>query len=200
MSLPRIYLAGPMVFVPEPAALFDQMKQICLSHGLDGVAPTDNQLGLEGSTADRNLMRAIAVADFSLMDKLDGGLFCLDPFRRGPEMDPGTAVEIGYMKALGKPMAGWTRDPRPYTQKVESYFHEAYGLSLTPTPPNPTGGTSGGQRDPDGMLVHSDGMLQNLMIEGGIESVGGAVFADPHWEKAFSDAAAYLASLFSKRL
>ncbi len=40
------------------------------------------------------------------MDTLDGGLFCLDPFRRSSEMDPRTAFEVGYMRALGKPMAG----------------------------------------------------------------------------------------------
>lgn len=193
---PRIYLAGPTVFEPDPPLLFDRMKEICARHGLQGVAPIDNQMGLEKIAPGKPLMHAIAAADFALMDQLDGGVFCLDPFRRSPEMDPGTAVEIGYMRAQGKPMAGWTRDPRPYPQKVRKYFQDLFHLSLVQTPPNPTGGTSGGWRDPDGILVHSDGMLQNLMIEGGIESAKGAVFADPDWEKAFEAAIACLAKLF----
>ena len=39
-------------------------------------------------------------------------------------MDPGSAVEIGYMYALGKPLCGYTSDGREYTQKVAAYFEK----------------------------------------------------------------------------
>ncbi|MBV9756287.1 MAG: nucleoside 2-deoxyribosyltransferase [Alphaproteobacteria bacterium] len=190
---PAVYLAGPMVFEPDPAALFAAMKAICAEHGLVGVAPLDDQAGLEGAPPGRALVTAIVRADCALMRRLDAGLFCLDGFRRGPEMDPGTAFEIGFMCALGKPLAGWTRDPRPYPERVAAFFRDTFSLDLHPTEPGPRGGTSGALRDPDGILVHSEGCLQNAMTEIGIELGGGRVFADPDWRVAFGCAAANLA-------
>jgi nucleoside 2-deoxyribosyltransferase len=191
---PRIYLAGPMVFYPDPETTFHRMKAICRRHGLIGISPLDNQIGLEGIPAGRTLLEKIVKADIELMDTLDGGLFCLDGFRRSPEMDPGTAFEIGYMRALKKPIAGWTSDPRDYPAKVRDYFRDTFGLMLVAAQPGAKGGTSGTMRDPDGMLVHSQGCLQNAMIDFGIATEGGQVFGHPDWEMAFSQAAAALAS------
>lgn len=196
MTAPRIYLAGPMVFYPDPEATFRRMKAICRRHGLTGVAPLDNQIGLEAIPPGRALLERIVAADIALMDTLDGGLFCLDPFRRSTEMDPGTAFEAGYMRALKKPLAGWTSDPRDYPAKVRDHVHATAGLPLTATTPGTTGGTSGTMRDPDGILVHSHDCLQNAMIHIGI----GAVFAHPDWEIAFDQAAAALAAMLAGRI
>lgn len=192
-AAPRVYLGGPMVFEPDPAAVFIRMKRLCTQFGLAGVAPLDNQIGLEGMPPGKPLLQRIVTADIALMQQLDAGIFCLDGFRRGPEMDPGTAFEIGYMHALGKPLAGWTRDPRPYPAKVADFFNETCGQGLTGTEPGDTGGTSGLLRDPDGVLVHSEGCVQNAMVHVGIELAGGVVCADPDWEKAFAGALASLA-------
>jgi nucleoside 2-deoxyribosyltransferase len=190
---PAIYLAGPMVFEPDPEATFAAMKAICARHGLAGVSPLDNQLGLEGIPPGRDLLRRIVAADIALMQRLDGGVFCLDPFRGAPEMDAGTAFELGYMVALGKPVAGWTRDPRDYPLKVRHYFAQPTGAALVPTAAGAKGGTSGLQRDPHGMLVHSEGCVQNAMTEIGIELTGGAVFTNTDWPVAFDLAVACLA-------
>ncbi len=190
---PRIYLAGPMVFDPDPAAIFDRMKQLCLAHGLAGVAPLDNQIGLENLVPGKDLLQRIVKADIALMHELQAAIFCLDGFRRGPEMDPGTAFEIGYMKALGKPIAGWTSDPRPYPERVADFFQTTFAQPLTETAPGKLGGTSGLLRDPDGILVHSQGCVQNAMVHVGIELAGGIVAADANWENAFSQALASLA-------
>jgi nucleoside 2-deoxyribosyltransferase len=195
MNSPAIYLAGPTVFLPDPERIFDRMKAICRRHGLVGVSPLDNQIGLEGLAPDRDLLRRIVRADLELMDRLDGGVFCLDGFRRSPEMDPGTAFEVGYMRALNKPIAGWTSDGRDYPAKVAAYFSDTFGQMLAGTAAGATGGTSGTSRDPDGILVHSAGCLQNAMIDCGIESAGGAVFADPAWDVAFDQAVRLLAGL-----
>jgi nucleoside 2-deoxyribosyltransferase len=141
----------------------------------------------------RELLRRIVSADIALMRRLDGGVFCLDGFRGAPEMDAGTAFEIGHMVAQGKPVAGWTRDPRHYSLKVQDYFARTTGAKLVPTAPGARGGTSGLLRDPDGMLVHSEGCVQNAMTEIGIELAGGAVFADTDWTVAFAAAVALLA-------
>ena len=191
---PRIYLAGPMVFYPDPETTFCRMKAICRLHGLLGVSPLDNQIGLEGKSPDRALLEQIVRADMELMDTLDGGLFCLDGFRRSPEMDPGTAFEIGYMRALKKPLAGWTSDPRDYPAKVRDHFQDTFGLKLVTAEPGAKGGTSGTMRDPDGILAHSQGCLQNAMIDIGIATAGGSVFGHADWETAFGQAAAALAA------
>ena len=193
--MPSVYLAGPMIFEPDPAAIFAAMKTICARHGLDGVSPLDNQLALEGQAPGRALVERIVAADIALMHRLDAGLFCLDGFRRGPEMDPGTAFEIGYMHALGKPLAGWTRDTDDYPARVRAFFARTFGLELVE---DLRGGVrSGVLRDPDGILVHSEDCAQNAMCEIGIARSGGAIYADADWTVAFDRAAAGLASLLS---
>ncbi len=193
---PTVYLAGPMVFYPNSESTFRALKKICREHGLEGVAPIDNQVDLQGRKAGKALIRDIVEADIALMDRLDGGLFCVDGFRRAPDMDPGTAFEIGYMSARGKPMCGWTQDGRSYPQKVENYFKRVFGAPLRPAVASPTGGTSGAKRDPDNILVHSQGCVQNGMVHIGIERGGGKVFANPDWRVAFDLAAAHLAKMF----
>lgn len=185
---PQVYLAGPMVFDPDPGVVFDRMKAICLAHGVIGVTPLDNQIGLEGIPPGKDLLERIVRADIALMDTLEAAVFCLDGFRRGTEMDAGTAFEVGYMKALGKPIAGWTRDTRLYPQRVADFFLTTFGVGLTQTVGGPVGGTSGSLRDPDSILVHSEGCLQNAMVQIGIEMAGGLVAADTDWESAFSRA------------
>ncbi len=198
MTAKSVYLAGPTVFEPDPEASFTVMKAICARHGLQGVSPLDNQIGLEGIAPGRDLLRRIVAADIALMRRLDGGVFCLDGFRGAPEMDAGTAFEIGYMVALGKPVAGWTRDPRDYPLKVKHYFENGIGAALVPTEAGAKGGTSGLLRDPQGMLVHSEGCVQNAMTEIGIELAGGSVFANPDWTAAFDAAVALLAGKFTR--
>ena len=195
---PRVYLAGPMVFDPFPTALFDRMKAICAEAGLEGVAPLDNQIGLEGLPPGRPLLERIVAADIELLNTLDAGLFCLDAFRRGTEMDPGTAFELGYMHALKKPVAGWTSDPRPYPIKVQHFFAQHFNAALSTTEPGPQGGTSGLTRDPDGILVHSETCIQNAMIHIGIELAGGAVTAHSDWTIAFSGAVRGVAAALRK--
>jgi nucleoside 2-deoxyribosyltransferase len=101
------------------------------------------------------------------------------------------------MVALGKPVAGWTRDPRHYPLKVQQFFERGMGAALVPTAAGAVGGTSGLTRDPHGMLVHSEGCVQNAMTEIGIELAGGAVFADTDWTAAFAAAIASLAGRFA---
>jgi nucleoside 2-deoxyribosyltransferase len=193
-SKPAVYLAGPAVFERDPDAIFAAMKTVCARHGVVGVSPLDNQTGLEGEAPGRALAARIVDADIRLMQQVDAGVFCLDGFRRGPEMDPGTAFEIGYMHALGKPLAGWTRDARDYPERVRAFFDGIFGLALDGAGSRGAGAQSGVLRDPDGVLVHSAGCLQNAMTQVGIERSGGGVYADPDWEAAFERAIIDLAA------
>ncbi|NHO31135.1 hypothetical protein GOB85_00900 [Acetobacter sp. LMG 1636] len=169
---PRIYLAGDLVFRPDADRLFMELKKICADAGLEGVAPLDGQIDLDGSTPGFETTLAIVSADRSLMDSCDAGLFCLDPFRRSADMDPGTAVEIGYMAAQNKLLCGYTVDGRFYPEKVRDYWRAAWGKELRP---RMTTGGSGGLEDQDGIIVHSEGMIQNGMTEGFIRLSGGTI-------------------------
>jgi nucleoside 2-deoxyribosyltransferase len=197
---PAIYLAGPMVFYPAPDATFARMKKIAAECGLTGLAPLDNQLGLESAKPGRELNAAIYAADVALMNKVDGAVFCVDPFRRGTEMDPGTAFEVGYCAAIGLPMCGWTSDGRDYPAKVRAYMADVHGAPLVELAgESKSGATSGALRDADGMLVHSAGLTQNLMIEMAIAAAGGQVHAHKQWPRAFRKACQQLAALIAAR-
>jgi hypothetical protein len=54
-------------------------------------------------------------------------------------------------------------------------------------------------RDPDGILVHSQTCLQNVMIDISIASAGGQVFAYADWETAFAQAAAHMGGMVDGR-
>lgn len=194
-----VYLAGPTVFLPDAADVFNEMKSILKRYGLEGVAPLDNQIGLEQLTPGDELAEAIYLADENLMRRTDAAIFNIDPFRRGTEMDAGTAFEVGFCKALGRPMTGWTTDRRHYPEKVEHFMRTVFDEELVRAERNETGGTSGALRDPDGVLVHSDGKYQNLMIDVAIAQSGGAVYADPDWQTAFAAAAEHLSRIVKDR-
>lgn len=194
MSPKRVYLAGDLVFRPDALALFDALRALCAAAGLEGVAPLDGQADLAGLPPGEATIMAIVAADRDLMDGCDAGLFCLDPFRRSADMDPGTAVELGYMFAQGKPLAGYTADGRAYPEKVAAYMRTAWGTALGPRPANTLGGTSGSLQDADGIMVHSEGMVQNGMTEGFIRLSGGRVHADPDLLTAARAAIADLAA------
>ena len=190
----RVYLAGDLVFRPGALALFERLRGICREVGIEGVAPLDGQAAVQGMPPGEATIMAIVTADRDLMDRCDAGLFCLDPFRRGADMDPGTAVEIGYMFGQGKALCGYTVDGRGYPSKVRSYFKDAWHGALRERAADGLA-ASGSLEDPDGMLVHSEGMVQNGMTEGFIRLSGGRVFADSDFIEAFRQAAAHLAGL-----
>ncbi|WP_131782826.1 nucleoside 2-deoxyribosyltransferase [Legionella gresilensis] len=194
--MPKIYLAGPMVFAPNAQEFFAKMKEICQNYELEGVSPFDGQISIKNKQTGKALTLEIVKADFELMDQLDGAIFCFDSFRRSTEMDPGTAVEIGYMKAQNKPINGWTTDKREYPQKVNDFFNQIYHLQIESNGLSNQLPSSGLQRDPDGILVHSEGMYQNGMTQGAIELAGGQVFYSQNWEEAFRLAAEAIAQQF----
>jgi nucleoside 2-deoxyribosyltransferase len=194
-----IYLAGPMVFLPDAERVFGIMKDILKDYGLKGVAPVDNQSNLTGVRPGKDLNEAIYQADIEIMNSVDGAIFDISPFRRGTEMDTGTAFEIGYCRCLGIPMTGWTTQTLFYPEHVSEYVNERFGQSLLEDVEGAPGAKSGSTRDPDGLLVHSSGLYQNLMVQMAIESSGGSVHADSSWEKAFGRAAAQLATQLKEK-
>lgn len=124
----RVYLAGPDVFFPDAAARLAAMRTVCAQHGLIAATPLD---GLDG-IADPF---AIARQNEAHIRDSQAVIANLTPFR-GPGVDPGTAYEVGFARALGLPVFGWTTVAGAYAARVP----------------------------PDGLLVEDFGLCDNLMI------------------------------------
>lgn len=196
LPYPKVYLGGDTVFRRDAKQLFEAFKAICLKVGLHGVSPFDGQDEVEELTPGTETSLLISRLDRNLMDECAAGLFCIDPFRRAADMDPGTAVEIGYMTAQNKPIAGYTVDGRSYHEKVQSYFEQAWSSPLERHVPETD--EQPRYRDEDGMIVHSEGLLQNAMVEGFIRQSGGGIAVAESILEAFSAAAKDLAHLIQR--
>lgn len=132
-----IYLAGFDVFRPDALAHGAHLKALCAARGHTGLYPLDNALpaGLTGAAA----ARWIYEANCALIRRADLVLANLNDFR-GREPDSGTAFEVGYAAALGKPVIGYLDDDRPLRAQL------------------------GGAVDAQGFEVEDFGLPRNLML------------------------------------
>lgn len=151
----KIYLAGPEVFEKNPTQVGEGLKKICEKHGFIGLFPMDAQVNLDGKT---NLQKALAIyhADVSLIHECDALVANMAPFR-GPSMDVGTAFEIGYAAALGKPVFGYSNDTASYHEKVAQ-------LSNRPC----MKAEDGTLWDYQGRQIETFGLIDNLMMVGAV--------------------------------
>ena len=116
---PRIYLAGPEVFLPQARVVGAEKCRLAAAAGLDGAFPLDAQFDLEALPAGEQA-RGISRANEALMRSCDGLIANLTPFR-GVSMDAGTAFEVGFMQALGRAMAGYTNISAGYTERAQAF-------------------------------------------------------------------------------
>jgi nucleoside 2-deoxyribosyltransferase len=133
-----LYLAGPDVFAPDAPARFAAMRAACRAAGFEPLTPVDDALpaGLEGA----GLAGFIKRANAALIRRCDAVVANVSPFR-GPNMDPGTAWEIGYAEALGRPVFLWS--------EARALLAERSG---------------GGEVDARGWMIENFGLAENLMI------------------------------------
>jgi nucleoside 2-deoxyribosyltransferase len=159
---PRIYLAGPEVFLPEAHAVGKEKCRLCAEAAFEGVFPLDGQLDLAG-LPKLEMARRIALANEALMRSCDALIGNLTPFR-GVSMDSGTAFEIGFMRALGRPVLGYTN--------VTTAYHER-GLAFRAR------GIPNGDGDRPDLEIEDFGLAENLMIEIAIKECGYEVVRHP---------------------
>ena len=154
----RIYLAGPDVFLPDPLGAGRLKRAMTERHGLIGLYPLDAQLDLSGLEKVRQAQR-ISSANEGLMREADCLIANLTPFR-GVSMDSGTAFEVGFMRALGRPVFGYTNVVADYTYRVQQFRSRSI----------PSG-------DGDRMDIEVEDFAgaENLMITAAIEASGGEV-------------------------
>ena len=157
MQQPRIYLAGTDGVWSDWRSLAKIKKDICRKYGLEGVFPLDGELDLSGlSHAEQGLR--ISLANEEHMRSCDAIVANMTPFR-GPGMDGGTAFEMGFMRALGRPVLGYTNVASPYLVSVRAAYGE--GLRLL---------ADGSLEDPAGNAVEDFALPENLMMAGAVLS------------------------------
>jgi nucleoside 2-deoxyribosyltransferase len=148
----QLYLAGPDVFLPDPLKIARLKQEVCQKYGFVGMFPWDNSLDLT-HLSPYEMGIAIYKSNIELMDSCNLVVANMTPFR-GSSMDVGTAFEMGYMAAQGKPIFGYSNDGRLYVDRVPV---SQPGL------------------DPDGLTIEQFEMADNLMLEGAIFSSGGVL-------------------------
>ena len=185
LTLPqlKIYLAGPEVFLPDAREIGARKKMLCEEFGFVGLYPLDHNLSqAAGETEDEK----IASANVALMREADAGIFNLSPFR-GVNADPGTAFELGFFAALGKPVFAYTNSADALFERV-SEEHGAHG------------GSDGEFCDARGFLIENFGNADNLMLDGALKAQGRRVVRPDVSLRGLRDLTGFNACLRQARL
>ncbi|HRN89473.1 nucleoside 2-deoxyribosyltransferase [Hyphomicrobium sp.] len=124
---PRVYLAGPEVFFPNAREQGEIKKRLCAERGFEGVYPLDNEISGADVLSPEALARAISHGNERLMRSCDLVIANCTPFR-GVSMDTGTAFEIGFMRALGRPVFGYSNVTVDYAARVRATPSEAHAV------------------------------------------------------------------------
>lgn len=179
----RIYLAGPDVFLPDAQAVADAKKALCRHYGAVGVFPTDlDDAAPDEAGAERWFV--IYTRNEAHMRGCDAVIANLTPFR-GPSADVGTVYELGFMRALGRRVTG-------YSNVAATLLDRTLRLPGTSSVRD----ADGRIRDPEGLAIEDFGLVDNLMIDGGIRAAGGClVTAAVPAERIWQDLGAFEACL-----
>lgn len=155
---PRLYLAGPEVFLPDAVEHAHTQRRLCEQYGFIGLHPMDNNVEL----GERSLQTAVRIyrGDIAQIRACDIVVANCNAFR-GLPMDDGTAYEIGFANALGKPAYGYIASLNSLTERTRTQYpcrQLADGTTI----------------DQDGYLVTDDfGTSINLMMQCGMLDSGG---------------------------
>jgi nucleoside 2-deoxyribosyltransferase len=158
-SRPRIYLAGPEVFLDEGirTPILKSKQAILADLGMVGVDPMESNFRLPKSMSPSDMGISIYRANIQMMKGCQGSIVNLTPFR-GVSADAGTLFEVGYLTAMGKPMIGFTMAQGDYDTRFSV-------------------GSKGDHEgvDANGTMIEAFGQIDNLMIESAFIVGGGKV-------------------------
>lgn len=157
----KVYLAGPEVFLPDARAQLDRKIALTRAAGLVPLAPGDLIIPEAPTPHARGL--AISEGDEKLTDEADAIIANLTPFR-GIAADVGTVFELGYMCGRGKIVYAYSNVADDHYARTLAHYG---GVTERDA--------SGRERGPDGLSIEDFGMVENLMLDGGVERRGGTM-------------------------
>ena len=173
--VPLVYLAGPDVFYPDPLAAAARKKKILRELGMEGLFPLDNELAPMDEPPECTALR-IAQANEALIRQCDIVLANMKPWH-GPSMDVGTAYEMGFARALGKIVMGYTPERRPFAQRVRAFLE-----TLKPSRHDGNQIEDFGQMADNLMLVHAGAKPCQQRPEVAASFEEAAALAKKYWE------------------
>ena len=175
----KVYLAGPEVFLTNAREQLDRKIALTREAGLVPVSPGDFEIPPQPTR--RQVGHAISEIDERMMDSADAIIANLTPYH-GVSADVGTCYELGYMCAQGKFAYAYTNVAADMkTRTVSHYNGDVF------TDPN---GRLRGRRD--GLSIEDVDMVDNLMMQGGIERRGGQVIVhDAPVDQLYTDTTAF---------
>lgn len=109
INMKKIYIAGQHVFHKDVHKVSENLKTICKKNNLIGLFPFDNQCDTAEDIYQSNL---------DLLSSSDFVIAYIEPFR-GISIDPGTAMEIGFAKALNKSIFAYRENDTEYKYRVK---------------------------------------------------------------------------------
>lgn len=155
----KIYLAGPEVFLPNAKEIGQIKKDLCIKYGVEGIFPIDTDVDFS-NLSENAIGLKISSINESLIKKCDIVIANITPFRC-VSADSGTIYEIGYATALNKNVFAYSNTSIKLFERTVSYFNILIKNQE--------------YRDPYNMIVEQFGMVDNLMIDGGILNRGGKI-------------------------
>jgi nucleoside 2-deoxyribosyltransferase len=149
----RLYLAGPDVFAPSALEIGRAKQRICAALGAHGIYPSD--LVALPLPADRR------AAGLHVYDALERGMRDCDaivadltPFH-GPSMDVGTAFEVGFMRALARPVFAYSAATEDFATRMHAYWRGDVARRHDDS-----------WQGADGSAIEDFDMAENLMLHG----------------------------------
>lgn len=159
-QIPSVYIAGPDVFRPDAKAFYENATKMCHELQLRPLVPFDLTLTEPQAIFEHNC---------KLLRACHGVVANVNQFR-GSEPDSGTCWEMGFAKALDKPVVGYLSDGSEVWDKAYSYFamREQAGMLYNfspPVDPHPD------YVFPDSMTAETWGYPVNLMLQSGAKKI-----------------------------
>ncbi len=156
----KVYLAGPEVFLPDARDIGRRKTDICARYGLEGHFPLDADVEAVRESA-QGTGEAIYRANMGLIQACDAIIANITPFR-GPGADPGTAFEMGVMRAAARPVFAYSNVAADHASRVAADI----------------GAGPAADYAADGLFIERFGMTDNLMLDGAVLESGAAVVAE----------------------
>ena len=164
----KVYLAGPEVFLRNAREQLAFKIALTRAAGLIPVSPGD--FVIPPQPTKRQFGHAISEIDEEMMSSAEAIIANLTPYH-GVSADTGTCYELGFMCGQGKLAFAYTNVSADHRQRTVEHYGGDVGID-----------EHGRLRGADGLAIEDVDMVDNLMMQGGVERRGGQVIvhdADP---------------------